>query len=567
MKKLLLLSFIFLLNSCGSNSSKKIELIPYSQKGLFGYFNFEGKIIINPQFRKATVFRDGLALVQVDNDEGLWGFIDSDGKYVIKPMYKDATVFNDGLAWVTLENSAPNAINKQGEIKFSLKDANRVRYFSEGLAAFSVLDKENSYTEKWGFVDKNGKQVINAQFKEVAYFLDGFCAVQNSEGKWGYIDKNGKIIINHQFDTADSFVKGNASVSLDGKSGIINDKGEYTINPQFSNIFKDGDIYTFVQDKKRGWCDKEGKYLINPQFDDALLFLDNDLCPVESSNSWGYIDKEGKIIINPQFEQAFPFIGDKAIVKSGKSYGVIDNTGKFIVNPQFEKISDDLIFYMLGPIYKGTSKSEIETDYINLNEVLAVVNFESPENLNFEDQFNNILDKFNLDINSIRGNYIFQNKEITNEVNYSFSIGGNIREYNYDTYQYFVTNENPTNFFYNFQLRGKAYGRAESIQKEFETKLNGFTLVKKGYISGEYISIYKGAKSIVLIGNSGPSSPFIQILPTSFEINKNYLDSILPNKKESQEKPYEKEYSSEYYDEGPAVEAAQAVEEEYYEYD
>jgi hypothetical protein len=547
MKKIIpFLSLLLILSSCNFNKSNKIDLIPYLDNGLYGYFDFDGKIVITPQFKQATVFRDGLALVQADGDENLWGFIDASGKYVIKPEYKDATVFSEEIAWVVSDNSAPKAINTKGEVLFTLKQANKVRYFSNSLAAFSVVNSDDN-SEKWGFVDAQGNQKITAQFDMVGYFSENLCAVRNTSGKWGYIDNTGKIIINYQFDGALAFTDGNATVSLDGKYGIINNSGEYIINPQYKSIYKDGELYNINQDRKYGWVDKEGKYIINPQFDDALFFLSNDLCPVKISKDWGYVNKEGKIIINGQFQKAFPFIGDKAIVKSGDSYGVIDKEGKYIVNPQFKDIGDDLIMYLFQSIVPGSIKSEIETDYINLDGILSAVDFEKPENIGFDEGFNSILKKLNLSPDSFgyndNENYLFRNKKINNEVQYSFAMEGNIKLMNDDTYEFYISKEKPLSFLYEFYLSGKAYGRAESIQKEFESKLDNYSLIKKGFISGRYISIYKGTKSIVMIGNYNSNEIFVKILPTNFQFDKMYLNSIVQDKNTSIENNENYDYS------------------------
>ncbi len=118
MKKLLMIIAPLLFIGCSFfKSSKDIELIPYAQKDKYGYFDLEGKIVINPQFEFATVFREGLALVRTTGEKGKWGYIDKDGKFVINATYKNATVFQEGLAWVVIENSAPSAIDKNGEIK------------------------------------------------------------------------------------------------------------------------------------------------------------------------------------------------------------------------------------------------------------------------------------------------------------------------------------------------------------------------------------------------------------------------------------------------------------------
>lgn len=503
-------------------SSKEIDLIPYAQKDKYGYFDLEGKIVINPQFAYATAFREDVALVKTTGDKGKWGYIDKSGKFIINATYKDATVFQDGLAWVILENGAPSAIDKNGEIKFTLKEAEDVRLFSEDLAAFSKVDSTNTI---WGFVDKSGKQVINPQFDAVGNFHDGKCAVKNKDGKWGYIDKSGKIIINNQFDSANEYKDGKAVVQLDDKTGVIDEDGKYIINPQFKNAYADGEKYLIDQDDKWGWCDDKGKFIINPQFDDALFFGDSKLAGIKSSDKWGYIDNEGKIMINPQFDAAYPFMNKFAIVKSGDKFGLIDKEGKYKVNPQFDIIGDDVIYYM----YNSSSKSSITSDYVDTDKILKVINIDNPENLSFQDNFQTILNKTGKSLSDFTAygetNTIFENKTINNEASYGFAVMGKFIDYDYN-YNKIITQEKPQGFVYKLSLSGKAYGKSESVQKAFEKKLNGYNLMKKGYVNDYYTSVYKSNRNIVVTSSSNSSNAIFYILNKDFDIS-GYLNRIV----------------------------------------
>ena len=523
MKKILMIIAPLLLAGCSFfKSSKEIDLIPYLQKEKYGYFDLDGKIIINPQFAYATAFREDIALVKTTGDKGKWGYIDKSGKFIINATYKEATVFQEGLAWVVLENGAPSVIDKNGEIKFTLREAENVRLFSEDLAAFSKVDKGNT---TWGFVDKSGKQVINPQFDAVGDFHDGKCAIRNKEGKWGYIDKSGKIVINPQFDSASSFKDGKAIVHLDEKAGVIDKDGKYIINPQFKNAFQDGDKYLIVQDDKWGWCDEKGKFIINPQFDDADFFGGSKLAGVKSSDKWGYIDKDGKIMINPQFDRVFQFIGDFAIVKSGDKYGIIDKEGKYKVNPQFDAIGEDLVYYM----YDSSSNSSIASDYLDTDKIINVINIDKPENLSFEDNFQTILNKTGKSVNDFNtygdSNTIFENKTINNEASYSFAVMGKFLDFDYN-YNKIINQAKPQGFFYYIVLKGKAYGKAESVQKAFEKKLNGYNLMKKGYVNSFYTSVYKSNKNIIVTSSNNSSTVFFHILNKNFDIS-GYLNRIV----------------------------------------
>lgn len=534
MKKIIIICMAFMtLTGCNLfKSSVKLELIPYREKDKYGYFDLEGKIVISPQFAEASAFREDLALVKLANEkgeEGKWGFIDEKGKMVINATYKSATVFQDGLAWVVTDNSAPSAIDKNGEIKFTMKDAQEVQLFSEDLAAFSVSDTTSTSGDKWGFVDKSGAQVISPQFQRVGKFKDGKCAIKNKDGKWGYIDKTGKIVINNQFEKAGDFIDGKAVVSIDNKAGVIDEEGKYIINPQYGEAMNDGDMFIVEQDRKIGWCDKEGKFVINPQFEMGYPFKDSKLACVRSAGKYGFIDKESKIIINPQFDDASPFIGKIAIVELAGKWGLIDEEGKYKVNPQFDKISRDVFKLLLGESDYDT----IETDYLDVDPILNIVNIDKlPGSISFNDDYNTIITKLKISPDDYYGSEqeVIKSKKINNDVSYSFSIFGNMRMMDPYTYDYVVSSEKPTGFAYTINLTGNANGKAESVVKAIEGKLSGAKLVKKGYIRGYYACIYKGASGQnIIIGCNSDSRPIVLIYNKDFD-NSGFVSQITDTK-------------------------------------
>lgn len=460
-----------IITSCSGDGKEisEVKLIPVKSGGEYQYIDHEGKIIINPQFGLATVFRNGTALVKSSGNEPKWGYISEDGKFSIMANYKSATIFSEGLAWVVSENSAPVAINNKGEIKITMQDAKTVRIFNEGRAAYSVSDSSG---QKWGFVDTEGKIIINPQFLNTGNFNNGKCAVENKDRKWGYIDKEGKIVINHQFDKAKEFVNGKAIVVSDGKSGLIDENGKYIINPQFSDMVNDNNMYSIEQDGKWGWCDKEGRIIINPQFGAAFPFLDNDLTAVQSGKSYGYIDKEGKIVINPQFDAALPFNGKLALVKSSNKIGFIDEEGKYVINPQFDNVPRDLIIYILN----GSSEFEsVETDYFNVgaitNRIKNDITDKTVAGMSFSTSISEIFAKYKIQSNP---DYYFSlnnqelklisEEKISSDATLDFKI----------TVMPIERNPVLNGFSYTIKLKGNAYYKANILFKAFETVFNGY---------------------------------------------------------------------------------------------
>ena len=295
----------------------------------WGYINRKGEYVINPQFEGADFFSDGLAKIKTRG--GKTGYINKKGEYVISAIYANGTAFSDGLAFVVSDGGFPTCIDRDGNQKFALNDANRITAFREGLAVFITESGER------GFVDKTGKTVINAQFESAYSFRGGFARIWR-EGVAGFIDKTGTIKINPQFKAVGNFYEDKAAFS-DGKQwGYINTKGGYAINPQFDDAgrFSNG-LAAVKQGKAFGYIDKTGKLVINPQFDGASPFSDG-LAAVRTGGKYGYINKDGKFEINTQFDYAGDFSNGTALVCSTDKWGFIDKKGQYVVNPQFKHI-------------------------------------------------------------------------------------------------------------------------------------------------------------------------------------------------------------------------------------
>lgn len=102
--------------------------------------------------------------------------------------------------------------------------------------------------------------------------------------RYGYINRKGRYVINLLFDFAEDFSDSLAAVR-------IGDKEEY------SDILE----RFIVRPGKWGYINREGQYVINPQFDDAESFSE-DLAFVDIGDKEGYINREGQLVIEPTYE-------------------------------------------------------------------------------------------------------------------------------------------------------------------------------------------------------------------------------------------------------------------------
>lgn len=493
MKKSISLLFahlVFLLGCEQKEANIQFNLIPVKSGEYWGYIDHEGKFKINPQFKNAFAFNEGLALVE--GSDGKMGFVNEDGKYIVSPTYKNAAAFSEGLALVVKENGQLEYINKQGETKFTLgTEIQAANSFSEDLA---IVFSENSF----GFINKEGKVEIPIKFNYGSNFKEGLAIVglvdsaNNNNTRFGFIDKKGNVVVNYQFNSAESFSDGLALVYNGKQYGFIDKQGKFVINPQFDNAtsFHNG-LAIIKQGELSGFIDKTGKIIINPQFKNADFFYGNNIAAATSTeNKFGFIDKDGKFIINPQFDEATRFYGNVSVVKMASKYGLIDEKGKIIVNPQFDyvrtikdydtRINSDyfdmpavLSYFMqnsknnaFGGFQPATTTfKSIKSIYPNLNEnnFYSFTDFTGPENKYVK--LSKFIFTFNPDLFTYKPAYSTQQV-------YDPVVGG------YTTQQVYSGTQTALNegaaissvsFYYN--LYGKAKYKRDDILKELKDKI------------------------------------------------------------------------------------------------
>jgi len=463
--------------ACSQPEAPNVSLFPFRSDGEHQFIDRSGKVAFQQTFTNAGMFSDGLAPVSIGRRAERWGYIDEKGTYTITPTYLMATEFSEGLAWVVPENGPPTAIKRNGNTVFALEEAETVRKFSEGLAAFSILFEDNEW---WGYTDANGQTHIKPQFRTATEFSDGLAAVENNTGKWGYTNKDGKMVIPFQFDDAGPFSGGIAVAAIEGRKGVIDRDGAFVINPQFSTVIRDGDRLLVKTNDKYGWCDLDGKFIIAPQFKEALPFRGNPLTAVRTDDTWGYAGLDGLYKINPQFSAALPFTDGIAIVRSERKSGFIDASGKYVVNPQFDRPARDLIAHL---ITGNCEFAAVNTDYFNINPALRIV---QPDSLSGITDFAGLMERFQLngeDFSGAYGKHLVKSRQrASGDIAIAVSAYGNpfrtatVRK-NYGGFSYtdeeqvFDPSAPVTGFQYDIYLLGRGSGKSRALSDSLTARL------------------------------------------------------------------------------------------------
>jgi len=231
--------FIIKPDNYGEVRSFSHSLVAIKVRNKWGYFDSMFNTVILPQYLRANVFYEQLALVSPGEK---WGYIDRKGKYIIKPQFISAGNFHEGLAWIKQEGK-----------------------YSYNPSGGCLRSGWHEYGHKYGFIDKYSNIVIDSIYDGADDFSEGKAPVKIN-GKWGYIYKNGKYFIAPQYEEARKYSEGFAAVKINNEWGFIDSKGYFAVTPRYKNN------YTYVNDFRGG------------------------LSRIDSARMWAYIDTTGKYI-------------------------------------------------------------------------------------------------------------------------------------------------------------------------------------------------------------------------------------------------------------------------------
>ncbi|WPC42631.1 WG repeat-containing protein [Clostridium sp. JS66] len=305
------------------------EKLLVMQKGnLYGFININGEFIIEPIYKDAEEFCEGLSLVKTIDDKKC--FINPKNEVVLNIEYESISSFTNGLA-AFRQNGKAGYIDMEGNVAIEPQYDWINSEFNEN--GFSVVEVNH----KHGVINKEGKYILQPIYDSIMNASDGIFSVTKN-GKDGYVDVNGKIVIEFKFACAHNFSEELAIVHTENrKYGVINKTGEFVIEPRFNYLrdFKDG-LAVFSEkenSEKLGYIDTEGNIVIKEKYYEAKDFTEG-LAAVETNKGMGYIDKKGKLIIKDVFTTADDFKDGIACVTYKGNWGYVTRDKKWIYKPE-----------------------------------------------------------------------------------------------------------------------------------------------------------------------------------------------------------------------------------------
>ncbi len=334
------------------------------KKGLYGYQNEKGKVVIKCVFEDARDFNQGYAIVKsggrfgMISDAGvysiypqydsmseihdnrvitklgnLYGFSSPDEKTKVVPKYKSIDGFKNGTTWVTKKNGLCNVVD-------TLNQA----LLENDIELLKFIDKNNLKTfrddEKIGLVSIKDKRVIfEAKYSKIKAIDDDktiFCLIDHGKGEirdvsqkvYLPMDKNAEFA-ELTFNVFGQFNKKESKTTL-----FFLDKQE--IKEYNCIISKNEKQIVKNSLNKYGVIDKKYKEILQCKYDTIGTFKDN-MCVICENGLIGYMDDQYNVVIEPKYKTGTDFYNGKAIVKStDEEYLLIDKQGNIMPEPMQE---------------------------------------------------------------------------------------------------------------------------------------------------------------------------------------------------------------------------------------
>lgn len=281
--------------SSTSEVSEDATLYPVLEDGLWGYANAAGEMVIPARYEKAELFLGEVAWVCQD---GLWGAVNNKGQQVVECRYGEKYQLDDDLYRIAVAVNGSNisVFNDEGRKIFGV-DNGEIGKMDGGLIAFSrVIDG----VQHWGYIDTSGKIVIAPSYQSVGAvglthavaqtFAGERVLVKRSDGtetplaenvemnglgsnrllyhegdRYGYVDMSGQVAIEAKFLWASPFNNMLALVQTEDGYGLIDEKGNFVVRPEYSFAQNVGNGYYLFGNTASGektLYNKEGQIVL-----------------------------------------------------------------------------------------------------------------------------------------------------------------------------------------------------------------------------------------------------------------------------------------------------------------
>lgn len=273
-----------------------------------------------------------------DDSPFYWGCMNRGGEVIVEPSVYTGLGFLTEGKMTAKKDGLYGYLDRNGKeiVPFIYEEAFD---FSDGFAQVKL-------DGKMGYINARGERIGECVYDDCKPFHDGYAGVMQG-GLWGLMDSRGRLVIDFQYDNIGSYSAGVVAVEREGLWGGVDAKNRERIPflYEWEFYFPDKAPAMVRKDEKFGYINNRGETVIPFVYDDAEPFSEGlaAVGQLEDGAKRGYINPKGEIVIPLQYTSADSFLEGFAAVglqdENGYYFGYIDKTGEVTVPLEYIQVS------------------------------------------------------------------------------------------------------------------------------------------------------------------------------------------------------------------------------------
>src|SRR6478735_673546 len=378
------------------------KMLPVKQHGKWGFINLDGKIVIEPAYDEAAVFKNGYAVVGINGKRGI---IDSVGKIVIPAEYEGAEPLASGYfalrkgKWSLADLTGKVYGNFNYDIIRSL-DYNTIQLIDSGRSYLFHIPTQHlndNYWDrvgilesgKWYTVWKQGKigilnnlhQVFTKPLVAQEILYDQNIFVIKNGARYGFINQKGEPVLEAKAWLYYKVIHPEVLVVYDNPSelSLLNLRDHKLIlqNDYHQYRVLNEDFIVCVKLHLEGLANWNGDILIPNEYESISYYGGDGMLQIKKNGNTGVVSSSGKIIIPADYTFIDPFDKyNRAVAGKGGKYGILARNGGAIIPFIYDNfvIEEDVIKGYDGEsmdVYTLNAKG-LPEDKVHFNQVQTI---------------------------------------------------------------------------------------------------------------------------------------------------------------------------------------------------
>lgn len=193
--------------------------IIYTKNGKYGVMKTTGEVIIPAEYEELREAKTGLLIAK---QNGKYGIIDLQKETKVENKYISISYYEKADIYIAEKENYENDIVDN---TFAIRQSGLLTDLEEEKGYLALKQGEEYKYYNFKFEEKNITEIqtSNTLFKS------------KKDGKYGFVDKEGKVIVDYQYDDVTEQNRyGYAGIKKDGKWGSIDKKGNIVQEPTYN---------------------------------------------------------------------------------------------------------------------------------------------------------------------------------------------------------------------------------------------------------------------------------------------------------------------------------------------